>query len=98
MTSFELRPPPWIEAALHTARVLQVGGNARWAQSLGELGPFGGFQVEAVTGAGLDALGNPPVFFQSTLFGGRSLVGTAREVVVAQRAFIASRRRKGPRK
>lgn len=91
----EFAAPDWVKDAFARADDLAARANARWAESLGDPGLFGGFQVTPVSGGSKDLDGNPSVLFKSVLFGGRNMVGTAHQVEVAQRAFILSRMRRG---
>ena len=79
-------PPAWVTDAFEKARDLARESNAFWFDQLGDHGLFGGFQVRP-TGI------SPNILFVSTLFGGRSLTGTAEEVAAGSRAYVLSRRR-----
>ncbi len=84
MTEFEA--PAWVTEAFAKASELARESNAFWLEQLGEPGLFGGFQVNPV---GDDKL----ILFESVLFGGRSLTGTAEQVTEGSRAYVLSRRR-----
>ena len=82
----EFEAPAWVTEAFVKAEDLARASNAFWLEQLGDPGLFGGFQVEP-TGS------HPNILFVSTLFGGRSLTGTADQVTEGSRAYVLSRRR-----
>jgi hypothetical protein len=86
--SFEA--PTWVTEAFAKAAEISRESNAFWLAELGEPGTFGGFQVRPT--------GTPAcVLFESVLFGGRSVTGTAEQVAAASRAYVLSRRRGRPK-
>lgn len=85
---FAFAKPAWITEAERTAQRLQDEANARWAESIGPHDDFSGFNVEAGGTAGA-------VFFCSTLFGGRHVIGNEHQLRVFQRAYIFSRSKAG---
>ncbi len=78
--------PGWAELAAIKASTIQERTNAFWLEQLGELGQFGGFQVHTIGD-------EQTVTFRSVLYGGRSIVGDAREIQEGSRAYVLSRRR-----
>lgn len=80
--------PAWVTAAFSEAKQLADEANTLWAESIGEHSDFSGFQVYPAGAEGA-------LRFESVLFGGRSFVGTADEVRAAQRAYVASRSKRG---
>jgi alkanesulfonate monooxygenase SsuD/methylene tetrahydromethanopterin reductase-like flavin-dependent oxidoreductase (luciferase family) len=77
--------PAWVTEAFTKAGELAREANAFWLEQLGDLGQFGGFQIRP-SGTQQDVL------FQSVLFGGRSLVGSAEQVAAGSREYVLSRR------
>ena len=78
--------PEWVQDAFARADDLARDSNAFWLEQLGDPGLFGGFQVIPV---GDDREER----FESMLYGGRTLTGTAQEITAGSRAFVLSRRR-----
>ncbi len=83
---------PYTIAELHlaiaTAEQIQEHTNNYWRAHLGDPGPLGGFQVEAIAER-RDGF----QLFVSTLYGGRALVGTGREIRQGSAAYVDSRKR-----
>lgn len=84
--------PDWVIATVAEAKQLADEANALWAAGIGAHTDFSGFQVDPVV-QGID--GKDELRFASVLFGGREFVGTAEEVGAAQRAYVASRSKRG---
>lgn len=80
--------PAWVVATFAEAKELADEANERWAASIGPHTDFSGFQVSPVGDEQ-----NPR--YVSVLYGGRAYEGTADEVRVAQRAYVASRSKRG---
>lgn len=74
------------------ARELQAEANELWEQKLGEHTDRSGFQVEPFGILQADVNETHPLFV-STLFGGRWLIGTARQISASCADYIESRRR-----
>lgn len=77
--------PDWVVAAFAQARAIAERTNAFWLEHLGDPGLFGGFHVEP---EGDDR----EMLFISTLYGGRSVKGTAVEIESCSREYVLSRR------
>lgn len=77
------------------AAYLQSDAAEMWLLSIGPHTATSGFQVEPVEF--LDPVLGLRPGFQSTLFGGRSVFGTAEHVRRCMRMYIASRAKKAPR-
>lgn len=81
--------PAELSLACATAAQIQEHTNAYWIAKLGDPGPTGGFQVEAIA-----ERRDGYQLFVSTLYGGRSLVGTGSEIRQGSAAYVDSRRGK----
>jgi hypothetical protein len=79
---------------LETAAQLQADANAMWELSIGPHTPTSGFQVEPVERFD-PATRELVAGYRSTLWGGRSLVGSASFIRRAMRLYVASRGKKG---